>query len=41
MPKIRSVYRCQTCGFAAPKPGTCPDCARGDTLDTQHRKSRR
>src|SRR5207244_503544 len=24
MPKIRSVYRCQTCGFAAPKPGTCP-----------------
>ena len=28
MPKIRSVYRCQTCGFAAPKPGTCPDCAR-------------
>jgi DNA repair protein RadA/Sms len=24
----RSVYRCQTCGFAAPKPGTCPDCAR-------------
>jgi DNA repair protein RadA/Sms len=28
MPKNRSVYRCQTCGFAAPKPGTCPDCAR-------------
>lgn len=23
-----SAYRCQECGFAAPKPGTCPDCAR-------------
>jgi DNA repair protein RadA/Sms len=22
------VYRCQDCGFAGPKPGTCPDCAR-------------
>ena len=28
MPRERGVYRCQTCGFAAPKPGTCPDCAR-------------
>ncbi len=28
MPRERSVYRCQTCGFAAPKAGTCPDCAR-------------
>jgi DNA repair protein RadA/Sms len=24
-----SVYRCQQCGFASPKPGTCPDCRRG------------
>ena len=24
----RSVYRCQQCGFASPKPGTCPDCMR-------------
>jgi DNA repair protein RadA/Sms len=24
----RSVYRCQQCGFASPKPGTCPDCKR-------------
>ena len=23
-----TVYRCQECGLAAPKPGTCPDCAR-------------
>jgi DNA repair protein RadA/Sms len=23
-----SVYRCQQCGFASPKPGTCPDCKR-------------
>ena len=23
-----SVYRCQECGFASPKPGTCPDCKR-------------
>jgi DNA repair protein RadA/Sms len=22
------VYRCQQCGFASSKPGTCPDCAR-------------
>ena len=28
MPRDGSVYRCQTCGFASPKPGTCPDCAR-------------
>jgi DNA repair protein RadA/Sms len=26
-----AVYRCQECGFAGPKPGTCPDCARGGT----------
>ncbi len=23
-----SVYRCRQCGFASPKPGTCPDCKR-------------
>ena len=23
-----TVYRCQECGLAAAKPGTCPDCAR-------------
>jgi DNA repair protein RadA/Sms len=28
MARDTSVYRCQECGFAAPKPGTCPDCAR-------------
>ncbi|MCI0548506.1 MAG: DNA repair protein RadA [Candidatus Rokubacteria bacterium] len=28
MARERSVYRCQACGFAASKPGTCPDCAR-------------
>ncbi len=28
MARERSVYRCQECGLAAPKPGTCPDCAR-------------
>ena len=27
-PRAASVYRCQDCGFASPKPGTCPDCAR-------------
>jgi DNA repair protein RadA/Sms len=26
MARANSVYRCQTCGFAGPKPGTCPDC---------------
>ena len=28
MARDRSTYRCQECGHAAPKPGTCPDCAR-------------
>jgi DNA repair protein RadA/Sms len=28
MARDRSTYRCQECGFAAAKPGTCPDCAR-------------
>ena len=27
-PRTSSVYRCQECGFASAKPGTCPDCAR-------------
>jgi DNA repair protein RadA/Sms len=27
-PRPSSVYRCQECGFASPKPGTCPDCLR-------------
>jgi DNA repair protein RadA/Sms len=28
MPRPTSVYRCQQCGFASPKAGTCPDCKR-------------
>jgi DNA repair protein RadA/Sms len=28
MARGRSVYRCQECGLAVPKAGTCPDCAR-------------
>ena len=31
MARERPVYRCQACGFAAPKAGTCPDCARTGT----------
>jgi DNA repair protein RadA/Sms len=27
-PRNASVYRCQECGFASSKPGTCPDCRR-------------
>jgi len=27
-PRASSVYRCQECGFASPKPGTFPDCLR-------------
>jgi DNA repair protein RadA/Sms len=31
--RAASSYRCQQCGFASPKPGTCPDCARtGDFI---------
>ena len=26
--KARTTYRCQHCGFASPKFGTCPDCKR-------------
>ena len=32
MARERSTYRCQACGFAAPKAGTCPDCARLGTF---------
>jgi DNA repair protein RadA/Sms len=28
MPRASTVYRCQQCGFASAKPGTCPDCKR-------------
>ena len=28
MARDASVYRCQECGYASPKPGTCPDCKR-------------
>jgi DNA repair protein RadA/Sms len=28
MPRDSAVYRCAECGFASPKPGTCPDCRR-------------
>jgi DNA repair protein RadA/Sms len=28
MARPTSVYRCQQCGFASPKAGTCPDCKR-------------
>src|SRR5881398_1331110 len=27
-PRDASVYRCAQCGYASPKPGTCPDCLR-------------
>jgi len=27
-PRAANTYRCQRCGFASPKPGTCPDCLR-------------
>jgi DNA repair protein RadA/Sms len=27
-PRDGNVYRCQECGFASPKSGTCPDCRR-------------
>src|SRR5213592_856387 len=34
MVRDRNAYRCQQCGFASPKPGTCPDCKRmtGDLM---------
>jgi DNA repair protein RadA/Sms len=30
--RAASVYRCQACGFASPKPGTCPDCRRAENV---------
>jgi DNA repair protein RadA/Sms len=32
MAREAAVYRCQQCGFASGKPGTCPDCARAGTF---------
>ncbi len=33
MPKLKAIYRCQECGFAAPKwAGQCSDCAAWNTL---------
>jgi DNA repair protein RadA/Sms len=29
------VYRCQECGFASSKPGTCPDCLRASGVYVQ------
>src|SRR5881296_3221008 len=34
-PRDASVYRCQECGFASPKPGTCPDCRRAGGAGVQ------
>lgn len=28
MGRDAAIFRCQECGFASPKAGTCPDCAR-------------
>jgi DNA repair protein RadA/Sms len=28
VPRPTTTYRCQQCGFASPKTGTCPDCRR-------------
>jgi DNA repair protein RadA/Sms len=28
--RAATSYRCQQCGFASAKPGTCPDCARNN-----------
>jgi DNA repair protein RadA/Sms len=32
---VVSVFRCQECGFASPKPGTCPDCLRAGGVYVQ------
>ncbi|HVQ77822.1 MAG TPA: DNA repair protein RadA [Candidatus Binatia bacterium] len=29
---LARAHRCQQCGYASPKPGTCPDCARAGTF---------
>ena len=34
-PRAVSVFRCQECGFASPKPGTCPDCLRAGGVYVQ------
>src|SRR5881296_1915516 len=40
-PRDASVYRCQECGFASPKPGTCPDCRRAGGAGVQLVEERR
>ncbi len=33
MGRLRAVYRCQECGYSAPKPmGQCPDCSAWNTM---------
>jgi hypothetical protein len=41
VPRATSVYRCQQCGFASPKPGTCPDCRRSTGELTRSSRSAR
>jgi DNA repair protein RadA/Sms len=40
--KARTTYRCQQCGFASPKLGTCPDCKRttGELLQLVEERER-
>lgn len=36
MPRLKSLYRCQQCGFASPKwAGQCPDCEAWNTLSEE------
>ncbi len=41
MAKDAPVYRCQECGYASPKPGTCPDCRRTENVFRELLEERR
>ena len=33
MARLKTLYRCQECGYSAPKPmGQCPDCSAWNTM---------
>ena len=40
MPKVKTFYQCQSCGYAAPKwLGKCPDCGEWNTLVEERKET--
>ena len=40
MPKVKTFYQCQSCGYASPKwLGKCPDCGEWNTLVEERKET--